>query len=89
MRHAAASDRTSFGCGNEFQWTYFGNAYFNEALRRTHSFTEAFEIARPQIEARERKEGYEPSQPQISVGTAIAPRLQRLQEQLDAASGER
>ena len=86
---AAASDRTSFGCGNEFQWTYFGDAYFNDALRRTHSFTQAFEMARPAIEARERKEGFEPSQPQIAVGAAIAPRLARLQEQLDAASGER
>ena len=58
---AAAPDRNSFGCTNEADWTYFGKAYFDEALRQTTSFTRAFEIARPLIEARERKDKYEPS----------------------------
>ncbi len=81
---AAASDRTSFGCGNEFDWTYFGDAYFNHALRATHSFTQAFDAARPAIEARERAERFPPSDPQISVGERIAPRLASLAAQLDA-----
>jgi hypothetical protein len=81
---AAAADRTSFGCGNEFDWTYFGDAYFNHALRATHSFTGAFETARPAIEARERAERYPPSEPQISVGERIGGRLASLAAQLDA-----
>jgi len=81
---AAAADRASFGCGNEFDWTYFGDAYFNHALRATHSLTRAFDAARPAIEARERAERFEPSQPQISVGQRIGDRLAGLAAQLDA-----
>jgi hypothetical protein len=81
---AAAADRTSFGCGNEFDWTYFGDAYFNHALRKTHSFAHAFDAARPAIEARERAERFQPSEPQIFVGERIAGRLARLESQLDA-----
>jgi hypothetical protein len=81
---AAAADRTSFGCGNEFAWTYFGDAYFNHALRTTHSFTRAFDAARPAIEARERAARFAPSEPQISVGDRIATRLASLAAELDA-----
>jgi hypothetical protein len=58
---AAAPDRNSFGCSNENDWTYFGKAYFDEGLRQTTSFTRAFEIAKPLIEERERREKYDPS----------------------------
>jgi hypothetical protein len=78
---AAAPDRNSFGCSNEADWTYFGKAYFDEALRRTTSFTEAFAIARPLIEARERAEDHVPSLPQMSIGKGIEARLKALQEQ--------
>ena len=72
---AAAHDKTSFGCSNESEWTYFGEAYFNQALRRTHSFIEAFERAAPAVTAREQKEGHTPSQPQISIGARIRDKL--------------
>ena len=81
---AAAADRSLFGCGNEFDWTYFGDAYFNHALRATHSFTGAFDAARPAIEARERAERFPPSEPQISVGERIGTRLAGLAAELDA-----
>jgi hypothetical protein len=81
---AAAADRASFGCGNEFNWTYFGDAYFNRALRATHSFIDAFAAARPAIAAREHAESFEPSEPQISVGDRIGARLATLATQLDA-----
>jgi hypothetical protein len=80
---AAAPDRNSFGCNNENNWTYFGKAYFDEALRETHSFTRAFEIAKPVIEARERREDFEPSHPQISMGTGIKVKLEALERQLE------
>jgi hypothetical protein len=80
---AAAADRTSFGCSNEADWTYFGKAYFDEALRHTHSFIRAFEMAKPRIEERERKEGFDPSNPQIFVGAKIAAKLGQLERQLD------
>lgn len=79
---AAAPDRNSFGCTSDADWTYFGKAYFDEALRHTRSFTEAFEIARPLIEQRERAQRFEPSRPQMAVGAAIGPKLAALQSQL-------
>jgi hypothetical protein len=80
---AAAPDRNSFGCNNENNWTYFGKAYFDEALRETHSFTRAFEIAKPVIEARERREDFEPSRPQIWMGAGIKVKLEALERQLE------
>ncbi|MDE2598400.1 MAG: peptidase C13 [Rhodocyclaceae bacterium] len=73
---AAAADRNSFGCDNENDYTYFGKAYFDEALRRTYSFVEAFDLAKPAIAAREKKDDYTPSDPQISIGKDIAPVLE-------------
>ena len=30
---ASAADKNSFGCSNDAEWTYFGKAFFDEALR--------------------------------------------------------
>jgi hypothetical protein len=79
---ASAPDKNSFGCSNEAEWTYFGKAFFDEALRKTHSFVEALEIAKPVIAAREKERGYTPSEPQIVLGEEIKPKLVRLQRQL-------
>jgi hypothetical protein len=75
---AAAADRTSFGCADENDYTYFGRAYFEEALAGTDSFVEAFERAREIVTAREKAEGETPSLPQISLGRDIAEKLQAL-----------
>lgn len=76
---ASAADRNSFGCTNTAEWTYFGKAYFDEALRATRSFTDAFEAAGPVILAREQKEKHDPSRPQMAVGEGIVPVLQALE----------
>ena len=78
---ASAPDKTSFGCGNENDWTHFGNAYFNEALRKTYSFSEAFNLAKPAVITREKKEKIEPSQPQMALGAAISAKLALLERQ--------
>ncbi len=75
---AAAADRSSFGCSHKRQWTYFGEAFFADALTQTTSLSAAFEIARERIAKRESLEKKEPSLPQIEVGDAIAAHLQRL-----------
>jgi hypothetical protein len=80
---ASAADKNSFGCSSEADWTYFGKAYFDEALRNTYSFVEAFEIAKPVIAEREKKEGYQPSEPQIALGESLKPTLAKLQQQLE------
>jgi len=72
---AARHDRSSFGCGVESDITYFGKAYFAEALNETVSFTEAFERAKKRIAEWEKVEEDTPSEPQIDVGKSIEPRL--------------
>jgi hypothetical protein len=79
---AAAADRTSFGCSNENEYTYFGDAYFNDALQSETSFVSAFDQAAKSIAERERAEGLTPSQPQIHVGSAIRTKLAELERRL-------
>jgi hypothetical protein len=69
---AAASDRTSFGCESGRDYTYFGQAFVRDALAKTSSFIEAFEIARELVSKQEAAEGLPASLPQIVVGSAIA-----------------
>lgn len=75
---AARADRASFGCSNENDWTYFGNALFNHALRSTTSLTDAFGIAKGLIAGWEAKDKLLASEPQIFVGENLGPVLDRL-----------
>jgi hypothetical protein len=51
---AARRDRRSFGCADENDFTYFGRAFFKEALPGARSFTQAFERASTLVEEWER-----------------------------------
>jgi hypothetical protein len=79
---AAAEDRTSFGCASENDFTYFGDAYINTALRQDRSFISAFDRARDAVGAREQEEELTPSEPQIYVGKAMPAKLQELERRL-------
>ncbi|MDR2678328.1 MAG: C13 family peptidase [Zoogloeaceae bacterium] len=68
---ASAADRNSFGCNDTNDLTDFGRAYFDEALRQTRSFSEAFTRAKTTIARREREAGLTPSLPQIAGGQAL------------------
>lgn len=70
---AARADRSSFGCEDRRRWTYFGDAYFNRALRRETSFTRAFVQAKRLIGLWEAKDKLIPSLPQMAGGEALAP----------------
>jgi len=73
----------SFGCGALSEFTYFGQALFDVAMRKTRSFPEAFQQARAEIVEREKKERLKPSNPQMVMGTAIEKHLARLTRELD------
>ncbi|HYD57140.1 MAG TPA: C13 family peptidase [Burkholderiales bacterium] len=75
---ASAADRNSFGCEHGRDFTYFGEAFFKEALAQTRSFAGAFDIARGLVAKKEAAEGLTPSLPQIWVGEAIAAQLKKL-----------
>jgi hypothetical protein len=79
---AASKDRTSFGCGTESEFTYFGDAYINTALREDRSFISAFYRARAAVALREQEEGLKPSEPQIDVGEAMKAKLEQLEGRL-------
>jgi hypothetical protein len=72
---ASAPDRNSFGCEPGRDFTYFGQAYFRDALAQTPSFTKAFELAKGIVHQQESAEQLVPSLPQMWVGSAIAQRL--------------
>jgi hypothetical protein len=77
---ASARDRQSFGCGSESEATYFGEAFFNQALRGEDSFVRAFDKARELVAQRERVEGRSPpSDPQLDLGQAMAEKLKTLE----------
>ncbi|MGH6816683.1 MAG: C13 family peptidase [Hyphomicrobiaceae bacterium] len=73
---AARADRTSFGCEDKRQWTYFGDAFFNRALRQERSFEKAFHRAKRLIRTWEEKERLTPSLPQIAGGQQLRSRLE-------------
>jgi tetratricopeptide (TPR) repeat protein len=68
---AADANHPSFGCRNGNTWTYFGDAFFNMALRRTANLREAFALAGVAIRKRETQNHFEPSNPQIAGGENI------------------
>lgn len=79
---ATDADNQSFGCGNGQKLTWFGKAYFDEALRRTRSFVEAFGLARIELARREREQRFVASNPQIYVGAAMRAKLRALEARL-------
>lgn len=72
---AARADRTSFGCGVDSDFTYFGRALLIEALAETRDWEHAFALARQRVAAREAAEDLPASEPQIAMGEALRAHL--------------
>jgi len=72
---AADAHHPSFGCEDRAKWTYFGDAFFNIALRRTKNLKEAFLLARAIVSKRELHQRFEPSNPQMAGGANVEPLL--------------
>lgn len=68
---ASAADKMSFGCTNTAEMTYFGQAFFAESLRENTSFASAFKEATYKIQQRELYMGFEPSEPQMVIGSLM------------------
>ncbi|MFO6447503.1 C13 family peptidase [Erythrobacter sp. NE805] len=65
---AAASTRSSFGCVAENDWTYYGDALVNRALRQPVGLEEAARIAGRSVAEWEAKSRFLASLPQVSIG---------------------
>lgn len=75
---AASADATSFGCSDERELTYFGEALFKDALAGERDLAVAFTAAKASIAAREAQEGIDPSHPQMVMGERIAVKLRSM-----------
>jgi hypothetical protein len=72
---AADAQHPSFGCQDKAKWTYFGDAFFNVALRKAISLKDAFLDARSLVRKRELREHFEPSNPLMAGGADVLPLL--------------
>jgi hypothetical protein len=77
---AAAADRTSFGCSNDRDLTYFGEAFFRDALPEARSLRDAFERAKTAIALRERREHVDASRPQAYFGAELEAKLAAMKD---------
>ena len=76
---AAAKDRTSFGCSDDRHLTYFGEAFFRDALPKAGTLREAFDETSRWIAEREEKEKLEPSRPQAHFGQRLERRMAEIE----------
>jgi len=72
---AADARHPSFGCAPGREWTYFGDAFFNRALRPGVDLQRAFNGARITISEWELAENLVPSNPQGHFGPALVEKL--------------
>ena len=81
---ASAADKMSFGCTNSAEMTYFGQAFFAESLRENTSFSDAFKDAAYRVQERELYMGFEPSEPQMVIGSLMETALPAFEQVLFA-----
>jgi hypothetical protein len=96
---AARHDRTSFGCADENDFTYFGKAFFKESVPNTQSFGAAFHMAQSLVKKWENEDfknsdGKQQgdathSEPQIFHTPSIDKQLERWRKQLIHSQTER
>ena len=79
---ASAADRQSFGCSSESDYTYFGRAFFDQAMREQNSIQGAFNQAKETVAKWENTQGFEPSEPQWSIGKNMQFMLPQLEQRL-------
>ena len=83
---ASAADRASFGCSNEADYTYFGRAFFDQAMREKNSIGAAFEQSKATVAQWETAQGFEASEPQWSIGKNMEFMLPQLEQRLFPAA---
>lgn len=79
---AASAGRTSFGCAADNDWTFFGDAMINRALRKPQPLAAASTEALRLVGEWEAGKGYEPSYPQVSIGSRVDAWLKPLEARM-------
>lgn len=79
---AASASRTSFGCEADNDWTFFGDAMINRALRKPQPLEGASAEALKLVGEWEAAKKYEPSYPQVSIGGRVDSWLKPLEARM-------
>jgi hypothetical protein len=85
---AAAADRPSFGCASGNDWTFFGDAMINRALRKPQALGVAFAEAGGLLTQWETRQGLGSSNPQISIGRNADRWLSALEKRMPAQASK-
>lgn len=83
---AASSDRSSFGCVAENDWTFFGDALINRALRKPQPLAAAVTEAVALIDGWETQGRLKPSLPQQGMGVEVQAWLAPLEARMPRAA---
>jgi len=83
---AAAADRSSFGCEADNDWTFFGDALVNHALREDQPFAAAAKAATATIAKWEKQGKLRASNPQLAIGARAARWLAPLESRMPKAT---
>ncbi|WP_223521946.1 C13 family peptidase [Pseudomonas sp. GL-B-19] len=78
---ASRADRVSFGCSEEANSTYFGDALFTQALNQTDDLEQAFKLAKATVAERELADSFEASEPQMWAPKGVISHWQLLRKQ--------
>lgn len=81
---ASAANRTSFGCAPDNDWTFFGDAMINRALRKAQPLSAASNEANLSIADWESRRKLFSSLPQRSIGSSAQKWLAALEAQIPA-----
>jgi len=84
---ASSADRSSFGCQAENDWTFFGDALVNRALRKRQPLATAAAEAQATIAGWERREKLDASRPQVAIGAGATRWLAALETRMPATNG--
>lgn len=79
---AASASRTSFGCAADNDWTFFGDAMVNRALRKPQPLAGASAEAARLVGEWESAKGVQPSYPQAAIGSRVDSWLKPLEARM-------
>ena len=84
MLTASAADRTSFGCQSDNDWTFYGDALINHALRKAQPLDVAAADAATMVAAWEVENQLPSSDPKFSLGNNVRSWLSPLEAKIPA-----
>lgn len=84
---ASSADRSSFGCQADNDWTFFGDALVNHALRKRQPLAIAATEAQTEIAGWEKRGKLDASRPQVVIGAGAARWLAALEARAPASLG--